>query len=228
MAATLAFDVYGTLIDPLGISVRLEKVIGEKAAAFTKTWREKQIEYLFRRALGRDYQPFSVCTAQALDYTALGFDVSLSKEDRQSLLAAYRELPAYEDVPVALRNLKDAGYRSYAFSNGEPADLAYLLGYAGVDAVLDGIVSVHDIQSYKPDPDVYAHFLASAGSKNNETWLVSGNPFDVIGAHRAGWLTAWVRRNPAILFDPWGIEPTISVSGMAELVAALAKVDFKG
>ncbi len=222
MIATLAFDVYGTLIDPLGISVRLQEIIGEKAPAFTKAWRDKQIEYLFRRALGRDYQPFSVCTAQALDYVALSFNVSFSKEDRRSLLAAYRELPAYEGVPEALRDLKDAGYRNYAFSNGEPADLEYLLAHAGLDSVLDDIVSVHDIQSYKPDPDVYAHFLAATKSKKNGTWLVSGNPFDVIGAHGAGWQTAWVRRNPAVQFDPWGIEPTIIVSGMADFVAAMA------
>jgi len=222
MTTTLAFDVYGTLIDPLGISVRLQEIIGDEAAAFAKVWREKQIEYLFRRALGRDYQPFSVCTAQALDYTALGFDLALSDADRQSLLAAYRELPAYEDVPVAIRDLKDAGCRNYAFSNGEPADLEYLLAHAGLDSMLDGIVSVHDIQSYKPDPDVYAHFLAKTKSTKEDTWLVSGNPFDVIGAHSAGWNTAWVRRNPAILFDPWGVEPTIAVSGMAELATAVA------
>jgi len=221
MGGTLAFDVYGTLIDPLGISKQLQEIIGEEAPAFTKSWREKQIEYLFRRALGKDYQPFSVCTAQALDYTALGFDLSLSDADRQSLLAAYRELPAYGDVPEALRRLKDAGWRNFAFSNGEPEDLEFLMAHAGLDSVLEGIVSVHEIQSYKPDPDVYARFLATSNSKKEDTWLVSGNPFDVIGAHTAGWQTAWVRRNPDILFDPWGIEPTLTVSGMAELVTAM-------
>lgn len=228
MTATLAFDVYGTLIDPLGISERLREIVGEEAPAFTKEWRDKQIEYLFRRALGRDYQPFSVCTAQALDYTALRFDVALSDAVRQSLLAAYRELPAYGDVPEALRNLKVAGCRNYAFSNGEPGDLENLLAHAGLDSVLDGIISVHDIQSYKPDPEVYAHFLATSDSRKEETWLISGNPFDVIGAHSAGWQTAWVRRNPAILFDPWGIEPTVAVSGMAELVAAITGDNKRG
>lgn len=222
MSVALAFDVYGTLIDPLGISNQLQEIVGKQAPPFAKAWREKQIEYLFRRALGRDYQPFSVCTAQALDYTTLAFDLTLSDADRRLLLAAYRELPAYKDVPDALRALQDAGRRNYAFSNGEPEDLEYLLDYADLDPVLDGVVSVHDIQSYKPDPDVYAHFLATTRSKKEATWLVSGNPFDVIGAHNAGWQTAWIRRNPGVLFDPWGIEPTITVSGMLELVAALA------
>ena len=221
MAVTLAFDVYGTLIDPLDISKQLQESIGHEAPAFAKVWREKQIEYLFRRALGRDYQPFSVCTAQALEYAALSFDLKLSDADQQSLLAAYRELPAYDDVREALRDLKDAGCRNYAFSNGEPADLEYLLAHAGLDSVLDGIVSVHDVQSYKPDPDVYAYFLATTKSKKEHTWVVSGNGFDVIGAHNAGWRTAWVKRHFESLFDPWGITPTITVADIAGLHAIL-------
>ena len=217
MTTTLAFDVYGTLIDPFGISEALKTIAGEKTPAFAQMWRVKQIEYLFRRALGQDYQPFSVCTSQALDYTALQLQVELSAGDKQELLARYRELPAYAEVADALRKLKDAGCRNYAFSNGEPDDLACLLAHAGLDAALDGIVSVHDVQSFKPDPAVYRHFLREAGATAEEAWLVSGNPFDVIGAHMAGWRTAWVRRDPTAVFDPWDIEPDAIIADIDEL-----------
>jgi 2-haloacid dehalogenase len=196
LTTTLAFDVYGTLIDPFGISQRLKSIAGDKTPAFAQMWRDKQIEYLFRRGLGRDYRPFSICTSQALDYTALQLQVQLPAGDKQELLAQYRELPAYAEVAEALRQLKDAGCRNYAFSNGEPDDLAYLLAHAKLDSALDGIVSVHGVQSFKPDPAVYDHFLKQTGAAREETWLVSGNPFDVIGARTAGWRTAWVKRNP--------------------------------
>ena len=217
MTTTLAFDVYGTLIDPFGISQRLQSIAGEQTPAFAQMWRDKQIEYLFRRGLGRDYRPFSVCTSQALDYTALQMQVELSTADKQDLLAQYRELPAYEEVADALRQLKDDGCRNYAFSNGEPGDLAGLLAHAGLDAALDGIVSVHDLQSFKPDPAVYRHFLQQSGATKQETWLVSGNPFDVIGAHMAGWRTAWVKRDPTAVFDPWDIEPDAIITDISEL-----------
>jgi len=217
LTTTLAFDVYGTLIDPFGISQRLKSIAGDKTPAFAQMWRNKQIEYLFRRALGRDYQPFSICTSQALDYAELQLQVELSAADKRDLLAQYRELPAYEEVAESLRQLQDAGCRNYAFSNGEPDDLAYLLAHAGLDAALDGIVSVHDVQSFKPDPAVYRHFLKEAGVTAEETWLVSGNPFDVIGAHMAGWQTAWVKRDPTAVFDPWDIEPDAIVADMSEL-----------
>jgi 2-haloacid dehalogenase len=202
MTTTLAFDVYGTLIDPFGISQTLQGMAGDKTPALAQLWRDKQIEYLFRRALGRDYQPFSICTSQALDYAATQLQVELSAGDKEKLLDKYRELPAYAEVLQALCNLKDAGCRSYAFSNGEPDDLEYLLAHTGLDSALEGIVSVHDVRSFKPDPAV-------------------GNPFDVIGAHVAGWRTAWVRRNPAVQFDPWGIEPDAIVTDTSELLSLL-------
>ncbi len=221
MTTTLAFDVYGTLIDPFGISQTLQGIAGEKTADLAQLWRDKQIEYLFRRALGRDYQPFSVCTSQALEYAAAQLQLELSAGHREELLDKYRELPAYAGVLRALCELRDAGCRNYAFSNGEPDDLEYLLAHSGLDSALDGVISVHDVRSFKPDPAVYAHFLEETGSTREETWLISGNPFDVIGAHSAGWHTAWVKRNSAIQFDPWGIEPDAIVTDTSELSGVL-------
>ena len=82
-------------------------------------------------------------------------------------------------------------------------------------------MSVHDVQSYKPDPAVYKHFLDRTTAAASDTWLVSGNAFDIIAAHAAGWQTAWVKRDPAAVFDPWDIEPTVTVFDLAGLVDAL-------
>lgn len=41
MATTLAFDVYGTLIDTHGIINALEEHVGDKASEFSRTWRDK-------------------------------------------------------------------------------------------------------------------------------------------------------------------------------------------
>jgi len=217
MVTTLAFDVYGTLIDPLGIAATLREFIGEQAPAFAQAWRDKQLEYSFRRGLMRDYRDFPTCTCQALEFTDLRMRTSLSAAARAALMAKYLELPAYPDAQPALARLKAAGRRVYAFSNGRPDDLATLLAAAGLDPHLDGIVSVHDVASFKPDPAVYRHFIERAGSDPGDTWLVSGNPFDVLGAQGAGWKGAWVKRDPAAVFDPWGIEPTLTISDLREL-----------
>ena len=78
MTLTLGFDVYGTLIDTHGVMLELEKIIGENNAAyFSQVWRDKQLEYTFRRTAMRKYQNFDICTRQALEHTAQTLDCLL-------------------------------------------------------------------------------------------------------------------------------------------------------
>ncbi len=221
MTTTLAFDVYGTLIDPFDVSTKLSEYVGDNASQFAQIWRDKQIEYLFRRGLMREYRDFSTCTGQALIFTDERLQTNLSAEAKDALMSKYRLLPAYPAVPKALQQLKAKNCRMYAFSNGQPDDLEHLLEHAGLSEHLDGIVSIHEVQSYKPDPAVYKHFLDRTDAAASDTWLVSGNAFDIIGAHAAGWQTAWVKRDPAAVFDPWDIEPTVTVVELTKLVDAL-------
>ena len=88
MAKTLAFDVYGTLIDTHGVVAALREIVGERADAFSRTWRDKQLEYAFRRGLMQKYADFAVCTRQALDYTSASFKTELSDAQRRELLAS--------------------------------------------------------------------------------------------------------------------------------------------
>ena len=74
---TLAFDVYGTLIDTHGVIVALEKHVVDNAVGFSQMWRDKQLEYSFRRGLMKKYETFAVCTANALDFTCDSLKVLL-------------------------------------------------------------------------------------------------------------------------------------------------------
>jgi 2-haloacid dehalogenase len=105
----------------------------------------------------------------------------------------------------------------FAFSNGTADAVDNLLVAAGIRDYFDGVVSVDDLKSFKPDPAVYSHFLRESGAKGSDAWLISSNPFDVIGAISAGMRAAWVRRSKSVIFDPWGIEPTITVENLGEL-----------
>jgi 2-haloacid dehalogenase len=64
MKITLAFDVYGTLVDPFGMAKPLAHDLGAKATEFADCWREKQLECSFRRSLMRNYADFSICTSE--------------------------------------------------------------------------------------------------------------------------------------------------------------------
>ncbi len=218
---TLAFDIYGTLIDTHGLIAMLRCHAGDNASRFSQLWRQKQLEYSFRRGLMRQYQDFSICTAQALQYTCLSFGVSLTENETAALLNAYRALPTFEDVTEGLGNARDAGFRLYAFSNGKETDIVQLLDHADISRYFIDIISVDAVQSFKPDPLVYRHFLEKSAAKAENSWMVSANPFDVIGAVSAGMRSAWVQRSPDAIMDPWEIKPTVAIHHLNELVCAI-------
>ncbi|MDH3632528.1 MAG: haloacid dehalogenase type II [Gammaproteobacteria bacterium] len=217
MSVALAFDIYGTLIDPHGVVDELSKHVGDRAQDFSNIWRDKQLEYTWRRALMQRYENFPVCTRQALDYTDTLLQTNLGESAKVALMQVYRVLPAYDDVPASLQSLADSGFRMFGFSNGVAEAVSGLLEHAGIDRYFEGVVSVDALQTFKPSPDVYHHFIEVADTAPENCWLVSSNGFDVIGAVSAGMKAAWLKRSQSVVFDPWGVEPTLVLHGLDEL-----------
>ncbi|WP_317929579.1 haloacid dehalogenase type II [Halioxenophilus sp. WMMB6] len=223
MATALAFDIYGTLIDTHGVVARLQLLVGEQAAQFSRVWREKQLEYSFRRGLMQCYENFDVCTQQALEYTCQLLKFSLSAEVKSELMALYRKLPAFDDVATGLEMAKGFGFYRYAFSNGLKSSVEALLVNAGIIHQFDAVVSVDQQQTFKPNPLVYKALAGNMPQPGGSIWLVSSNPFDVIGAISAGLKAAWIQRQADAVFDPWGIEPTLVASTLPNAIQAINK-----
>ncbi|MFT4564840.1 MAG: 2-haloacid dehalogenase [Gammaproteobacteria bacterium] len=219
MPTTLALDIYGTLIDPIAVKAALVGHVGDKATGFAEVWRAKQLEYSFRRGLMGAYRNFAHVTRAALDFACETYEVELSESDKILLMNHYRALDSFADVAPGLAALQEKGVALHAFSNGVADDITALLAHAGLDDKISSIVSADEVQTFKPDPRLYAHFLARSGTSAAATWLVSSNPFDVIGAAACGWRTVWVKRNPSAVFDPWDHAPTAIISDLRELAA---------
>ncbi|MBF6561383.1 MAG: haloacid dehalogenase type II [Candidatus Binataceae bacterium] len=217
----IAFDVYGTLVDPLGIGAHLRRWVGAAADQVARVWREKQLEYTWRRALMGAYAPFSICTVQALAYAFVQAGATLTPDAQADLMTAYRALPPFADAAAGLAQIRLAGYRMVAFSNGEAAAVRAVLSAAGLMEYLDDVVSVDEIGSFKPDRAVYHHMVKRMGLAADRIWMVSSNPFDVIGAKAAGLRVAWVRRRPDAQFDPWDVAPDLIVEHLGALAVAL-------
>lgn len=221
MRTTIAFDVYGTLVNPLAIADHLKSLVGDQAASFAALWRAKQLEFSFRRGLMRAYRPFSVCTWQALLYSEQCFDMVLPEDSRRMLIERYQYLPPFPDAAHGLVSLKRAGYRLAAFSNGEAQTIRGVLENANLLSLLEDVISADEVRTFKPDPAVYAHAVERLGQTPSATWLMSSNPWDIIGASTAGLRTVWIKRDPKAVFDPWEVEPTLVVSGLDQLAPLL-------
>ena len=219
MPGAIGFDVYGTLVDPLAMRAHLEAVAGDLAGQMSRRWREKQIEYTFRRALMQKYKDFDACTEQALVFAANSLKVNLQDADRATLIEAYRSLPAFPEALPSIRSLKEAGFKLAAFSNGVETSLRALLERAGILSYLDAVISVDDLKTYKPDPRVYRYLVERLGLPLQNTWLASSNGWDVIGAKAAGLRAGWIKRNPEDVLDPWGISPDLVASNLADFAS---------
>jgi 2-haloacid dehalogenase len=217
LKTVLAFDVYGTLIDPFHMETYLRGIFGEKAEEASELWRSKQLEYSFRRALMKKYVNFDICTAQALRFVCEQFGVAPSEETLRGLLTQYLELPVYSDVHEALTRLDERGFKLLACSNGTENAVRGLLNHAGVLPRFSGILSADKLKTFKPDPAVYEYLVAESRTPKEMLWLISSNPFDVIGAKACGLRTAWVRRDPKRAFDPWEFDPDLIVTSLEEL-----------
>jgi len=223
MTMHLAFDVYGTLVDPMGMSDLLRQDAGDEAESVAALWREKQLEFSFRKGLMKAYEDFGVCTRQALRYAMAARKLELSQDREDELMAAYLALPAFEDSLPALQALKGK-YPLFAFSNGSYPALEKVLGHNNLLDQFDSLVSVDDIKSFKPDPAVYTYARRATGAWDQPLCLVSSNAWDVIGARAAGLHAIWVQRDPDKVFEDWGIEPSAVISSLSELPEIVANL----
>ena len=214
---SLAFDIYGTLIDPFSLGRMLEDMIGAKAPNFNILWRDKQLEYSFRKAVMKQFNHFSECTKQALHYCNEYFKTNLSEEQMLLLLGSYRKLPPYHETRDCLSNLKDRKFEIMAFSNGKKEDLISLFENGNIESYFDQVISVDEVRTFKPAPEVYQFLAEKASADFENTWMISANSFDVIGAAAVGLKTIWLKRGPDVVFDPFGISPDHIINSLSDL-----------
>lgn len=173
----------------------------------------------------RQYVDFDACTVQALRFVSAQLGAPLEKDDELALLESYLHLPTFSDVRSGLARLRGAGHNLVALTNGVERSVRSLLEHAGVDGYFEAVLSADQIATFKPDPAVYALLKRVTDVYPNETWLVSGNPFDVVGAKACGLKAAWLRRDPAKIFDPWEFTPDLAVESLDELSGALQRLE---
>jgi 2-haloacid dehalogenase len=217
---TLAFDMYGTLVDPIRIGKQLERYLPEDAQRIAELWRQKQLEYTFRLTAMERYEDFEQVTRKALDYALAAAGREIDTSQKSSLMAQYNDLERFADVEPGLQLLKDAGFTMVVFSNGSPAMLTAIMDAAGLNSYCEGFVSVDEVRACKPSPKVYQLVANRLSRPIEQVRLISSNPFDVIGAEAAGMQASWVNRSGSI-FDTLAPLPQSVVRSLIELAERL-------
>ncbi|TDL22506.1 haloacid dehalogenase, type II [Rickenella mellea] len=223
MSTILAFDIYGTLLDTSRMSEALIDHAGldaPKATEISALWRRYQLEYTWRLNSMNLYEPFHQVTRKSFIHAASEHQLSTNEETITKLMNAYNNLHSFSDASPALRKLtKLDGVECVVFSNGTEHMVRSALTFGGIDSFPKAIYVADSVRKYKPAPEIYQGLLKSVGKEADpqHCWLVSGNPFDVVGACAQGLSTIWVDRAGKGWADRLGGSPTEVVSSLEDI-----------
>ena len=148
------------------------------------------------------YLPFSEVTRRSLEETIATAGLELTGSITSDLMHAYDSLSVFPDVPRTLDTLSSiAGVKAVIFTNGTESMASNSVNkspdLSAHAKVFEQVVVVEAVQKFKPDPATY-HHLRRRLNKQEESvdriWLVSGNPFDIVGSRSLGLNAIWVDR----------------------------------
>jgi 2-haloacid dehalogenase len=152
-------------------------------------------------------------------------------------MSSYNKLSLFPDVPPLFDHLRSSSHiYPVIFSNGTMSMISTTLSQSpGISTRVDlfkDVVVVEPIKTFKPCPEVYEHLCKQVGKEGNgerkDVWLISSNPFDVVGANACGMSTCWVDRSGLGWVDA-AVEghegkPNVIVRGLDEVVEKIGSL----
>jgi len=224
----VVFDAYGTLFDVYSVQVVAEDFYPGKGADIAVKWRDKQIEYTRlitqsdpHNASGSQYfRPFWELTRLSLEYTLDRLQLDRESGQVEKLMQQYSHLTPFEENLGVLQQIKDMGLTTAILSNGSVEMLASAVQSAGMEGVLDHIISVDPIRLFKTSPESYGLVQKAIPINKDEVLFVSSNAWDALGATWFGFTTHWVNRQ-SLPFEALTPRPHFSGSDLRSVLASL-------
>jgi 2-haloacid dehalogenase len=215
------FDAYGTLFDVYSVGLLAEQLFPGQGQALSVLWRDKQIEYTRLVTTSNDgahYQPFWELTRAGLRYACKRLGLALTPEAEQRLMNQYRHLSAFPENREVLQALKARKLVTGILSNGDPEMLGVAVRSAGLDDLLDHVLSVDTVRKYKTHPDAYRLGTQATGLAPQQVLFVSCNAWDALAATWFGYRTLWVNRYQ-LPFEELGTQPTRTGANLRDVLA---------
>jgi 2-haloacid dehalogenase len=202
MIRLVVFDAYGTLFDVYSVSEMAESLFPGQGAALSVLWRDKQIEYsrLITQSDPHDpsgskyYLPFWELTRLSLEYTLDRLKLARNSGQVAKLMQQYAHLTPFQENLAVLQRIKQLGLITAILSNGSPEMLGSAVKSAGMENLLDHVISVDPIRLFKTSPESYGLVEKNIPVDKSNVLFVSSNAWDALGATWFGFKTLWVNR----------------------------------
>ena len=214
----LTFDVGGSVFDWQTATRRAVRDLADRRGvavddgAFTMTWRRRMFEELAKvRSGALPWQNADQLHRAVLDELADAYpQLELSDADRDELNRAWHRMDVWDDVPHALRKLREY----YIVSILTVLSLSIVVDssrHAGID--WDAYISCEFLGVYKPEAKSYRTAARLLGAAPHETMMVAVHPGDLLAAKRAGFKTGYVKPKA---WEPGADGPTDAFDVAAE------------
>jgi 2-haloacid dehalogenase len=211
----IAFDVVETLfsLEPL----RQRLVDAGQPGHLLELWFTQLLRDAFVLCASGGFRPFTDIATSALASVS---GHSMPDDTVQGIVAGFGELDSYPDVEPAMRRAVEAGVEVITLTNGSTSTTRALLQRAGVHEHVRQVISVDDVQRWKPAPQIYRHAAKVCQVDPQQIALVAVHGWDTHGAHEAGLVTGWVSRLEGRL-SPIFARPDVTGADLVEVVEAL-------
>jgi len=187
------FDAYGTLFDVNSASRGAQDALGSRWQPLAELWRTKQLQYSWLRGLGGHYADFWQVTSDALSFALESLRIDDADLHRR-LMSLYLSLDVYPEVKPTLERLKAGGLRLAILSNGTPLMLASAVAHSKMGELLDSVLSVDEVGTFKPHPSVYRLAADRLKIAPEAICFLSSNGWDAYAAKAFGFRVIWCNR----------------------------------
>ena len=210
----VVFDAYGTLFDVYSVQTLAEQLYPGHGADIAVKWRDKQVEYTrlitqsdpHNPAGSQFFRPFWELTRLSLEYTLDRLKLNRGVGQVDALMQQYAQLTPFPENLAVLQKIKAMGLTTAILSNGSVDMLNSAVKSAGMEEVLDHLISVDPIRLFKTSPESYGLVQQFIPVAKDEVLFVSSNAWDALGGTWFGFTTHWVNRQ-GLPFEALGPRP---------------------
>jgi 2-haloacid dehalogenase len=185
------FDCYGTLVDwRSGIRAELERLLGSGEGERLLD-RYNEVEPRVQRE--QPDMPYRDVMATVLAELAEETGTELPEEERDALGRSLPGWPVFDEVPGALAEARERGWRLMALTNSDRDLIDASMRAIGVP--FEGAVVASEIGSYKPAHRHWSAFYEATGADRDRHVHVAQSHFhDIAPAAELGVPSVWINR----------------------------------
>ena len=186
------FDVNETLLDLETLEPTFERIFRERGAM--RLWFANFIMYSAALTVAGCYVPFTDIGGAVMKMLADTRGIKITDADKKELTDKFSTMPPYPEVPAALRNLRNAGFRLFCLTDNLLEVQTRQLEHGGIVNLFERRFSADGVKHHKPSRQAYGYVEKELGVNPSELCMIACHTWDTLGAVAAGWQAALIKR----------------------------------